>query len=487
MKRKLSAVIIVALALVGTALAANFALTKTAETNGTISFSYPRQAGADGYRYYAPGSVSGQTCSGTAVSRTFDPTRTTVKFSKNGSGQYCVEAVVLTPIGAGQYPATPPSPACSNGKDDDGDGRIDFPADPGCTSATDDDETDPPPPGSVTVSPSGNDAACSRGGSACQSWSRAYQIAQPGDIVNVTAGTYPGQVIQSRADTRNLTPGCTPISTSRCITFVVTGRVNINGILEVRGSSVYIKGTRNTVKAQVDSDYTINATGYADVEANSNADHPDHVVLEGIHTVSTGVFNADNVTLRNMGVGPATVFWNGNVEVCCREGSGMENKIGFGGGATFVPKDVTLDGLYIQRQNGDSTRLQPGADVHFGGLFVVTVEGLTITRSVFDRNVVYMSQIQNFSGPQAKRVVIDGNSFGCPVDWLYAGDVCDGQAAIQFDYDPGTEFTLSNNRTSNGLPSGLYGCYVGSCGGLTGVKTFGNQEFASNPEPPSLP
>jgi hypothetical protein len=46
-------------------------------------------------------------------------------------------------------PPTPPPPplaACENGKDDDGDGKIDFPADPGCTSKADQDETDPLPP-----------------------------------------------------------------------------------------------------------------------------------------------------------------------------------------------------------------------------------------------------------------------------------------------------------------------------------------------------
>jgi hypothetical protein len=38
-------------------------------------------------------------------------------------------------------PAAPA--ACADGKDNDGDGKIDFPADPGCTSAADNDETDP--------------------------------------------------------------------------------------------------------------------------------------------------------------------------------------------------------------------------------------------------------------------------------------------------------------------------------------------------------
>jgi len=37
-----------------------------------------------------------------------------------------------------------PDPQCADARDNDRDGRTDFPADPGCTSASDDDETDPP-------------------------------------------------------------------------------------------------------------------------------------------------------------------------------------------------------------------------------------------------------------------------------------------------------------------------------------------------------
>jgi Tfp pilus assembly protein PilV len=39
----------------------------------------------------------------------------------------------------------PPPPACSDGADNDGDGKIDL-ADPGCSSAADNDEYNPPPP-----------------------------------------------------------------------------------------------------------------------------------------------------------------------------------------------------------------------------------------------------------------------------------------------------------------------------------------------------
>lgn len=57
---------------------------------------------------------------------------------------------------APEAPPAPPAPAvpamvkpvmvCSDGQDNDGDGKIDFPGDPGCESAEDDNETDPPPP-----------------------------------------------------------------------------------------------------------------------------------------------------------------------------------------------------------------------------------------------------------------------------------------------------------------------------------------------------
>jgi hypothetical protein len=49
----------------------------------------------------------------------------------------------------GHYPAAPPPPPkaqCEDAVDNDGDGKVDFPADPGCSSSTDNDETNAPPP-----------------------------------------------------------------------------------------------------------------------------------------------------------------------------------------------------------------------------------------------------------------------------------------------------------------------------------------------------
>ena len=56
-----------------------------------------------------------------------------------------------------------------------------------------------PVPGNavLAVSPSGGDATCARGDRSkpCQTLGRAYELAQPGDAVDVACGTYPSQTI----------------------------------------------------------------------------------------------------------------------------------------------------------------------------------------------------------------------------------------------------------------------------------------------------
>ena len=72
--------------------------------------------------------------------------------------------VFSTSTSGGSTPPPPATYACSNGKDDDGDGKVDYPSDPGCASSTDNDEYNaaapppppppPPAPGTATASPS---------------------------------------------------------------------------------------------------------------------------------------------------------------------------------------------------------------------------------------------------------------------------------------------------------------------------------------------
>lgn len=132
----------VVLAVSGASAADSFTLTVVSQTNNSITFSYPQQTG-HGYFYFA---------NDVLVSRTYDSTKTQIKFSK--ANTYKVATIVEG--ASGSYPVTPPPPpsfACSDGVDNDGDGKIDYPSDPGCVSVTDTDETDPaPPPPPSTIS-----------------------------------------------------------------------------------------------------------------------------------------------------------------------------------------------------------------------------------------------------------------------------------------------------------------------------------------------
>ena len=66
---------------------------------------------------------------------------------------------LLVETTGGSTTSTPPPPAaaCADGLDNDGDTRIDHPADPGCTGPTDTDETDPPPPATACADTIDND------------------------------------------------------------------------------------------------------------------------------------------------------------------------------------------------------------------------------------------------------------------------------------------------------------------------------------------
>ena len=68
-----------------------------------------------------------------------------IGFDPIGAAPPAPDAALETTDLGPEADAAPPRPACSDGLDNDRDGRVDHPDDPGCQSPDDDDETDPPP------------------------------------------------------------------------------------------------------------------------------------------------------------------------------------------------------------------------------------------------------------------------------------------------------------------------------------------------------
>lgn len=427
-----------ALATTSSGTSSPIVITVKSQNASTITLAWTPPSGGEGYAF---------SLDGKRVSSTFDPSRSTVTFAKPaGTHTYGVHSFAGFADGSAVYPNPNPPPP-----------------------------PPPPPPGaSLYVAPSGSDGNPCSATAPCATMNAAYQKAKAADVVAVAPGSYPGQVIGSRADLRNLSPGCTPATPGQCVHFVGAGVV-INGSLEIHGSDVWVDGGPSSTSPG------FNVTGYIDTEADSNTVFPDHVVVQGTHSSSFGIFNASTVTFRQMDVGPATI----TTGCVIAQGPGIEDKIGWAGGNTVVPTNVTVDGLFIHDQNGDAGRKV--SDCHFGGLFLVTANGLTIEHTVFQANVVYNVQIQNFGGaPAPTGVLFDHDAFSCPADWLYNPRGCDGQSSIQFDGTFPT-VTISNTAFAEGGNAG-WGCYVPPCDFSKNVfgpgNLFGPPSLTAPPIPP---
>jgi hypothetical protein len=341
-----------------------------------------------------------------------------------------------------------------------------------------------PAPASLFVSPSGNDGApCSRA-APCATWNRAYQRARPGTVIELAGGTYPGQLIASRPSLRNLVPGCSVGATTNCIVFRPAARqtVLVDGTLNVHGSSVYVQGAASSSLPIRSRTFNIKVTGHVATNADSETVYPDHVVFQGIDATNFGAFSAHDVTFRNMDVGPATITTNCTI----REGDGIENKVGYGDGIEVVPRNVLIEGMLIHNQNADEGRFV--GDCHYGGLFIVSANGLTIRNSAFSQNVVYNIQVQNFNqAPPPTNVTIENTLFGCAVEWLYVSDTrCDGQHDIQFNADSRfSNWLIRHNSFVGGIgqyvPGASYSNFrvVGNAGGRI-QACFEGMSFAYN-------
>ena len=96
--------------------------------------------------------------------------------------------------------------------------------------------TDPCPP-SVFVSPTGSDSAPCKASTPCATFGRAYQVAHPGQIVEVAGGTYPAQTM----DPPRKPDGSAPIVFRPAPgAAVTTGEIRTNGINAVRFTGMTI-------------------------------------------------------------------------------------------------------------------------------------------------------------------------------------------------------------------------------------------------------
>jgi hypothetical protein len=292
-----------------------------------------------------------------------------------------------------------------------------------------------PTPASVFVSPTGNDANPCTSSRPCASFNRGYQAAPPGAVIEIAGGTYRSQVI-AYVPSRN---GTKPV------TFVAGGKVIVEGNLEFHGSAVRLQGTATgSIADWRRRTYSFEVSGYTSVEGDSPTRFPLDVTIEGLHTGNLGTYTSRNVVVRDVEVGPALLDGS-----CSR----VENRIGANGAASpTIPVSVVWDRVVIHEQN--RTVDAANRDCHYGGLQLLTGNGITIRNSVFSQNVVYNIAVGPLGGPAATNVTLENNMFGCPVENSYTPNgttTCDGQGDIQFGGYPFSNWLVRHNSFVSGL------------------------------------
>jgi chitodextrinase len=193
----------------------------------------------------------------------------------------------------------------------------------------------PPPPAppastgfAVSVAVGGSDAACSRGGSACASLNQAYQLAQPGDTIQVASGTYPSQQILQNG------------RTGAQVTIVCAGTCTINGDLVLGQNNGSPSG--NAPSNLTIDGINIHGTLFGWYADNTGQSAPSTgFVYQNAHVWDTQnggrgiyLYSFKNATIRNVEVGP----------LCC-DSDGIDLAIPRPGAPS--PNGITLDTVNV--------------------------------------------------------------------------------------------------------------------------------------------
>ncbi len=252
-----------------------------------------------------------------------------------------------------------------------------------------------PPTGSADLflATGGSDSAACSAAAPCKTLNRAYQVAAPGDIVQLAAGSYGNQTIERD----------TGLTSSEDVVFRPAAGASVTlGSVTVYGSHVTLQGMQATdLTARVTDPYRFDVSDitFRDMDARNFM-----------------VMSASNVNVIGGDYGPASD--------CGGPYGGSNNSIRrFAENGAPNPQNVLIEGVRIH----DIISMDFGP-CHIEGLAIFAGEGVTVRNSKFWGNSVYDIFLQSNSGPVSK-VLIENNWFASPVGEGGSGS---GASALAF-------------------------------------------------------
>ena len=242
--------------------------------------------------------------------------------------------------------------------------------------------TNPPPPpsgdASLYLSEAGSDSAACSAATPCKSLNRAYQVASPGDIVELAAGGYGSQTIQ-----RN-----TGLTSSDDVVFRPAPGASVTlGTVTVTASHVTLEGMNATdLNARVTDPYQ-----YAVSD----------ITFRNMDARNFMVMSASDVNIVGGDYGPASD---------CGGIGGSNNSIRrFAENGAPNPSNILIEGVRIH-----DIVSQNLSQCHMEGLAIFAGNGVTVRNSKFWGNSVYDVFLQSNSGP-VSNLLIENNWFAAPV------------------------------------------------------------------------
>jgi hypothetical protein len=240
----------------------------------------------------------------------------------------------------------------------------------------------PPPVGSgaadLFLSAVGSDSAACSATAPCKSLDRAYQVAAPGEIVELAGGSYGGQTIQRDAG----------FTSSEDVIFRPAPGASVTlGTVTVNASHVTLEGMSATdLDARVTDPYRYPVSD---------------ITFRNMDARNFMVMSASDVNVIGGDYGPASD---------CGGIGGSNNSIRrFAENGAPNPSNILIEGVRIH-----DIVSQNLTECHIEGLAIFAGEGVTVRNSKFWGNSVYDVFLQSNSGPVSK-VLIENNWFASPV------------------------------------------------------------------------
>jgi hypothetical protein len=258
------------------------------------------------------------------------------------------------------------------------------------------------------VSPSGSDGSACTASSPCRSLNRGYQVARPGDVVQVAGGSYGGQrIVHSSKGGPRVTiqpaPGARPVLADLEI---AASHLNVIGPFQTRAME-----TANTRGPHVTDVLVQNI----DVNGQGTSETPAWIAaVNGVTWRRVEVHNAHDAN--------ALLFIDGS-----------------------YPSNGSVKNLTIEDSSFHDVTVPSGSSTHSQCIYVAGTQGMTVRRSHF-YNCAIFDIFQSGDVDTTTDMLIENNVFEAPR--LQGGDCC-AYFTVRFAWGVPQRVVLRNNSSEH--------------------------------------